>query len=235
MNPIRLARGVVQAVAAAAPGDLVELEQTGTGVVLTLAAGSRAMKLVSDVVAPGGTVAAFTVSAGELSQAAAAVGAVGPGPAEERTLVMFRLSPELAAVTGPTGQPQTVTIVSSRLADCSGTIDTVEGERASGMTRAVGVVDSRELLGLAEAVIAMGCSAVEFVFAPRFGAVLAEASGGGITATALFVAPGVELEAPPRPDTNPLVFTVVPGKPRSRRPTAKPPAPPPPWEDDLPF
>jgi hypothetical protein len=157
------------------------------------------------------------IMAGDLSRASVAVGASGSGPAEELPLVVVRISPTIAGIAGPSGTPQTVTVVQATLPDPSGPIDAVEGELASGMTRAVGVADPRHLHEIADLALAIGCTAVQFTFAPRFGAVLAEADAGAVAAVVLLGGgdcPQPEPAAIVPADDDPLVFTMPDKKPR---------------------
>lgn len=237
MNPIRLPRAAVQLVAAAAPGDPVRIEQHPAGAVLTVAAGRRVLQLSAALEAQTGTVEPFTVSAGDLARAAEAVGAAGPGEPHERPLVVVRISATAAGIAGPSGCPQTITITTTPFADCSGQIDAVQGERASGMTRAVGAADARHLLELAEAALAIGCTAVQFTFAPRFGAVLAEAEAEGLAATVVLTGEVRPEQSMPvvETDDDPLVFTMPVATPRraARGSSSKPP--PLSFEDEIPW
>lgn len=238
MKPIRLPRAAVQLVAAAAPGDPVRIEQQPAGAVLTVAAGRRVLQLSTALEAQAGTVEPFTVSAGDLVRAAEAVGAAGPGESDERPLVVVvRISATAAGIAGPSGCPQTITISTTPFPDCSGQIDAVQGERASGMTRAVGAAEPRHLLELAEAALAIGCTAVQFTFAPRFGAVLAEAEAEGLAATVVLTGEARPEQSMPvvETDDDPLVFTMPVATPRraARGSSAKPP--PLSFEDEIPW
>jgi len=236
MNPIRLPRAAVQLVAAAAPGDLVQIQQRAEAAVLTVAAGQRVLRLAAMPGPHAGTVDPFAVSAGDLAKAAEEVGASGPGPAGELPLVVVRISATAAGIAGPSGTPQTITISAMPFPDCSGQIDAVEGERASGMTRAVAAAEPRHLLELAEAALAIGCTAVQFTFAPRFGAVLAEAEAVGVAATVVLTGQAhAEPVLPAVAAADPMVFTMPEATPRraAKRSAAKPP--PLSFEDEIPW
>lgn len=236
MNPIRLPRAAVQ-LAAAAEAGLVQIEQQASGAIITVAAGERVLRLAASAAEPPAAVQPFTISASDFARAGEAVGASGPGPAGELPLLVLRVSADLAGIVGPSGTPQTVTIVQTRFPDCSGKIDRAEGERASGMTRAVAAADPRHLLELAEAAVAIGCTAVQFTFAPRFGLVLAEAEAEGVVASVVLVGEKPEQIEPAALATDaddPLVFTMPDnaGRRPSRRRTPKPQEL---REEDLPF
>lgn len=226
MNPIRLPRAAVQ-LAGVADAALVQIEQQAAGVVFTVAAGERVLRLAATADAALATVQPFTISAIDFTRAGEAVGAAGPGQAGELPLVVVRISAEVAGIAGPAGTPQTVAIMQTAFPDCSGCIDRAEGERASGMTRAVAAADPRHLLELAEAAVAIGCTAVQFTFAPRFGLVLAEAEASGIAATVVLAGEKpeqIESVASATADDDPLVFTMAGSKPRrtARGSTSKP-------------
>ncbi len=229
MNPIRLPRAAVQLVAAAGPTGLVRIEQKPAGPVLTVTAGQRVFQLAVALEAQAGSVQPFTISADDLARAAVAVGAAGPGPAEELPLVVVQISATIAGIAGPSGTPQTVTITAVPFPDCTSRIDTAQGERASGMTKAVGAAEPRHLAELAEAAVAIGCTAVQFTFAPRFGTVLAEAEAeGGSVAVSMTLAgeatadasePSAVIEADAH---DPLVFTMQESTPRRSSRRVKP-------------
>lgn len=237
MNPIRLPRAAVQ-LAGVAEAELVQIEQKAAGTVLTVAASERVLRLAVSADSPLATVQPFTISAGDFARASQAVGAAAPGPRGELPLVVLRVSAEVAAFAGPCGTPQTVTIVQTPFPDCSGRIDRVEGELASGMTRAVAAADPRHLLELAEAAVAIGSTAVQFTFAPRFGLVLAEAEAGGMAATVVLAGQASEQTTPEAAvadsaDNDPLVFTMAGNAPRRR--ATRPPKPRQYGDGELPF
>lgn len=224
MNPIRLPRAAVQ-LAAAAEAELVQIEQKAAGTVLTVAAGERVLRLTVSAESALATVQPFAVTANDFARAGEAVGAAGPGPGDELPLVVLRVSAEVAAFAGPCGTPQTVTIVQTPFPDCSGRIDRVEAELASGMTQTVAAADSRHLLELAQAALAIGSTAVQFTFAPRFGLVLAEAEARGMAATGVLTGNAAEHLAAKPADDDPCVFTMAdtttgresPRRPRPRK------------------
>ena len=239
MKEIRLPPGAVQlatwAMAIGGPQQLVVIEQRREAAALTVATPLRIARL-SATAAPGQADAGpLAIPAGELARAGSAV-VPGPGLAEVRPLVVMQLAPELGAVLGPSGSPSTVSIVVATLPDVAGVIDAAEGEAASGMTKTVAVVPPDYLRQVAELAESIGCTAVEIVFAPRFGSMLAEASGRGCTATLVISTDGHELLDRPDPaaaTSKPLVFKVTGPGARSSSKPAKPE--PPPWEGELPF
>jgi hypothetical protein len=232
MKEIRLPPGTVQlaawATAAAGHEQLVMIEQAKQQAVLTVATPLRIARLSA---APGPGLAdagPLAIRSGEL---------LGSDLADARQIVVVQLSPELAAVMPAAGSPHTVTIVQATLPDATSVIDRAEGEAASGMTKAVAVVPPDYLRQVADAAEGIGCTAVQIIFAPRFGAVLATADAPGCTAAIVISTDGHELLDRPAPPAAPaskgITFNVQAPGPR-RGPKPKRPEPPP-WEGDLPF
>jgi hypothetical protein len=218
MIPIRLPRAAVQLVAAAGEHDPVQIKQIAGAAVLTITTGDRVLRMAAAAPSDATTLEPFTISAGDMARASVAVGSSGPGPSHELSLVVVRISPTIAGIAGPSGTPQTVTLVQVTLPDPSGPIDAVEGELASGMTRAVAAAEPRHLHEIADLALAIGCTAVQFTFAPRFGSVLAEVDAGTVAAAVLLGGgecqqPGPRTTAAPS-DDDPLVFTMPDEKPR---------------------
>lgn len=240
MKEIRLPPGAVQlatwATAGGGPEQLVVIEQRREAAAITVATPLRIARL-SATPAPGQADAGpLAIPAAELARAATSAAVPAAGRPEERPLVVMQLAPELGAVLGPSGSPSTVAIVVATLPDATGVIDATEGEAASGMTKSVAVVPPDYLRQVAELAESIGCTAVEMVFAPRFGSMLAAAEAPGCTATIVISTDGRELldrPAEPPATSKPLVFTVKAPGPRSGSKPAKPE--PPPWEDELPF
>jgi hypothetical protein len=187
MNPIRLPRVAAKMsrfaeVETASHGRAVEIQQTKTAVMMTAADGHQLCRITAP--APAGTVlepeAPFLVDARDLSKAAAAVGCsrtekiTGEG---ERPLVVFPIvvddKPKVG-ITGPEGSPQLVSVPYGSMPNCTGIIDTIQGEAASGMTRAVARVDPHYMQSLADTAIAMNIPVMEITFAPRWNFLLAE-------------------------------------------------------------
>jgi hypothetical protein len=137
------------------------------------------------------------------------------------------------------------------VADCSGLIERVQGEAASGMTKQVAVIEPEHLHKLATTAIGMGITAVEVTITPRWDALLAEgrmpdgseASFGitGIMGPRTIGAdrePSVEITSETEADADPLTFFVPETKARrgGAGQKAKPaPAPSGPNLTDLPF
>ncbi|MEI6635912.1 MAG: hypothetical protein WCO99_05050 [Planctomycetota bacterium] len=237
MNPIRLTRLAVQLAEHAPPGQWVQIEQTKAAALLTISADHTICRLAVDAGPAAEPVEAFTMNAGDLARAGDAVGCGTSSTAIGYPLVVLRISPEVAGIAGPSGTPQTVTISTTTVRVCEAAIDRVEGERASGMTRAVAVVDPRKLTGVVEAAAGMGCTAVTFTFAPRFGSVLAEVEAEGQAATFVIASGISEADAPaiaqPIAD-DALVFT-MPETTARRLTRRRPPVPTEYREEDLPF
>lgn len=236
MNPIRLPLAAVR-LAATPEAELVQLKQTADGTVLTVAAGPRVLRLWATPSIPPDKVEPFTIKAVDLVKAAHAVGLAGTGTANELPLVVVQLSPAVAGIAGPFGTPQTVSIVTTSMPDFAGPIDRVEGERASGMTRAVAVVDARHLSELAEVACGMSCTAITFTFAPRFASVLAEMEAEGQAATFVIASGITAADAKSSPQSaadHALVFT-MPETTARRSTRRRPPTPTEYREEDLPF
>ena len=237
MNPIRFTRLAVQLAEQAGPGQPVQIEQTKAAAVLTISAMHTICRLAVEPAESAEPVQAFTIDAGDLARAGAAVGCGATSTAAGMPLVVLKISPQIAGIAGPSGTPQTVSIVTTTMQDYSSPIDRVEGERASGMTRALAVVDARHLSGLVEFAAAMSCTAVTFTFAPRFGSVLAEMEAEGQAAT-FVIASGISAgDAPaiaqPIAD-DALVFT-MPETTARRSTRRRSPVPTEYREEDLPF
>lgn len=240
-------------------GRALEIRQTDRGAVIAAGDGRQLCRIVAP--APAGMQATpvdpFLIDARDFAKAAAAVGCsrttalatADPSrpAAADRPLIVARVDDKHAAIAGPEGQPQTVKIPVGTMPNAAGIIDRIQGEAASGMTKAVGRVNPRYLQSLADTAVAMGIERIEFTFAPRWNFLLAEgtAPDGCEVAIAIAGIGDVPFEAmpsppPPTPTGGVLVFTMpATSKPRSSsRRTAKvkqPEALPLSFEDDLPF
>lgn len=237
MNPIRFTRLAVQLAEQAGPGQPVQIEQTKAAAVLTIPSQHAICRLVVEPAETAEPVQAFTIDAGDLARAGAAVGCGTTSTAAGTPLVVLKISPEIAGIAGPSGTPQTVSIVTTSMPDFAGPIDRVEGERASGMTRAVAVVDARHLSGLVEVACGMSCTAVTFTFAPRFGSVLAEMEVEGQAAT-FVIASGItaaDATASPQPAADDALVFTMPETTARRSTRRRPPTPTEYREEDLPF
>jgi hypothetical protein len=239
MKEIRLSKAAVQvaswATASGGHEQLVVIEQARDAAVLTVATPLRIARIATTTAFGVGDAGPLAIRAGELARASAMPAAT----TDDRPLVVMQLSPELAAVLSPSGSPSTVAIVQATLPDATGVIDATEGEAASGMTRAVAVVPPDYLRQAAAVAEAIGCTAVEIVFAPRFGSMMAAAEAPGCTATIVISTDGRQLFNRPAEAAaaapSGIVFTVKPsGSGRGSRPKQAKPEPLP-WEDDLPF
>jgi len=229
MNPIRLPVGIVL-IEQIGGADAVDIRQTREGAVVT-AAGPRHFARVVAPPMPGvdaPPAGPLVIDARALVQAAAAVGcsmAVAPAG---RPLMVVPINAEIVGIVGPAGTPQTIPTSGSAVADCSGMIDTIQGEAASGMTKQVAVIETEYLGKLATVAIAMGITAVEVTIALRWDALLAEgrmpdgseASFGitGIVGPATIATHRpvvVEPMTEPEGDADPLTFFVP--DPKARR------------------
>jgi hypothetical protein len=99
--------------------------------------------------------------------------------------------------------------------------DVVEGEIASGMTKAVFELDPRHLLAVAEALVATGAEKVTIAVAPRWNVLACMAETRELTAT--FMIAGETFEEPDQTSgsavvDDPLAFTIGERKPRTPLP-----------------
>lgn len=254
MNPIRLPRVAAKMktfaeVETASHGRAVEIRQTSSAAIVIAADGHQLCRIVAP--APAGTalevVEPFLVDGRDLAKAAAAVGCsrtekVVPRDGE-RPLVVFKVDATQVAIAGPEGSPQLVAVPYGSMPNCSGIIDTIQAEAASGMTRAVARLDPRLLQSLADTAIAMGIGSVEITFAPRWNYLLAEGTApDGCTlevavagiGEAKVVDPATAPAAPA--DDDGMTFTMPVAKtratPKTKRPAQSLRLS---FEDDLPF
>jgi len=230
MKAVSIPGRAVQMAAAARPlgQELVVLEQVAGAVALTMAAGGVLVRIATD--SRPGPDRPLAVNLAEL-----AGGAAG----SSSTVQLIEISPELAAVVPTAGIPSTVTLAAATPGDVEGLIDAVEGEAASGMTKAVVQVSPVMLRQMAATAEALGCTAVELVVAPRFGSMLVSSSGPGCTACTVISLDGQELLGQEKekgpPANSSLVFKVQATTRRGvSRPTIKKPERLS-FEDDLPF
>lgn len=247
MNPIRLP-DAVSMLRQLSDGPTAEIRQARHGATITIS-GTKTFCQVLAPPPPGTghaeTIDPFIVDAAELARAAEAVGIHGGTLGGGRPLTVVRVSPDVVGVIGPAGTPQTIT--TSKGPPPGETVaDAVQGEAASGMTRAVAVVETDYLRRLGEVCIASGITAVEITFAPRWNAILAEArladgcevafGAVGINGEKVIVGNREPMpEAHAAKPTSPMVFTVAGPKSRAK-PAARPAKPERlSFEDDLPF
>jgi hypothetical protein len=254
MIPIRLPRVAAKMrdfaeVETVSHGRAVEIHQTKTAAIVTAADGHQLCRIVAE--APAGTslepAEPFLIDGRDLAKAAAAVGCsrtekIVPGEAD-RPLVVFKVDPKQAGITGPEGSPQLLPIAPGAMPNCVGIIDAIQGEAASGMTKAVARINPRFLQSLADTAVAMNVGSIEITFAPRWNFMLAEGSSpDGCTIQVAIAGIGeVKLveatqEKPSAVDTDSLTFTMP--EPRQRSSSKRKP----PsgslrlsFEDDLPF
>lgn len=221
-------RAVEIAVAARPLGqELVVLEQLAGAVALTMAAGGVVVRIATDSRPGPDRPLAFNLA--EL-----AGGAAG----SSSTVQVIEISPELAAVVPAAGIPTTVTLEVVNFGDVEGLIDAVEGEAASGMTKAVVHVSPLILRQIAATAEALGSTAVELVVAPRLGSMLVSSSAPGCTACVVISLDGQDRCQEKEKDSSALkslVFKVqaTPRRGATRCTIKKPERLS--FEDDLPF
>lgn len=247
MNPIRLPAAVA-VLPQLSDGSTAEIRQARHGATITIS-GPKTFCQVFAPPPPGAgdaaTVDPFVVDAAELARAAEAVGIHSGTPGDGRPLTVIRVSPEVVGVVGPVGSPQTIP-TSKGPPPGETVIDAVQGEAASGMTRAVAVVETDYLRRLGEVCIASGITAVEITFAPRWNAILAEArladgceigfGAVGINGEKVIASDGEPMpEAPATKPASALVFTVAGATPRAKRAARRAKPERLSFEDDLPF
>jgi hypothetical protein len=250
MNPIRLPAAAAS-IEQLAAGQTVEICQTREGAIITTVGPRVFCRVVapspSDVDAPA--VGPIVIEARALVAAADAVGCGGGAALPGRPLVVVQISAGMVGIVGPTGTPQTIPTSGPAVADCSGMIDRVQGEAASGMTKQVAVIEPEHLHKLATAAIGMGITAVEVTITPRWDALLAEGrmpdgseASFGITGImgprtiGTDREPSVEIATEAEGYDDPLTFFVPETKARRGGGSSKTkPAPPGPNLTDLPF
>jgi hypothetical protein len=150
---------------------------------------------------------------------------------------LYRMSPTTVTIVRPSGELVTVPVVPGELPRSAKTLaDAVEGEIASGSTRAVFELDPRHLLAAAEALVATGAEKVTIAIAPRWNALAAMAESPDVHATFLIAGEPIESPGPAadQDDDDPLTFTIEGRKPRGAPARRRPPAPLP-IDDDIPF
>jgi hypothetical protein len=251
MQPIRLPRVAAKMksfveVETATHGRAVEISQTKADTIVIASDGRQLCRIQAP--APAGTifepVEPFLVDGRDLAKAAAAVGCsrterIVPGEID-RPLVVVRIDDKTVGIAGPEGTPQTVAIPYGKMPNCSTIIEAIQGEVASGMTKAVARVHPHYLQSLADTAVALGITSIEIAFAPRWNFMLAEGTApDGCTLSVAVAGIGeINLNATPvaTADGDALTFTMPEAKPRrssSRRPRPEEKALP--FPDDLPF
>jgi hypothetical protein len=168
------------------------------------------------------------------------VALAGAGADASQSLKLYRLSPTSGVIARSSGELVTITITPGELPPSARNLaDVVEGEVASGSTRAAFELDPRHLQAVAESLVATGAEKVTVVIAPRWNVLAATAETDEISAT--FLVAGEEI-ATPAPaddrsgDAGPLDFTIGDrarhATPRSRSAAPKPLSIP---DDEIPF
>lgn len=159
-------------------------------------------------------------------------------------LKLYRLSPTSAVVPRSSGELATVSITPGELPRSARDLaDVIEGEIASGSTRAVFELDPRHLLAVAEALVATGAEKVAVAIAPRWNVLAATSQTPELVAT--FLVAGEAIESPrPTPTAadatagdDPLAFTIEGRKTRTSSSPGRR-KPPPPLsipDDEIPF
>jgi len=239
MNAIRLPRAAAKLktfaeVETASHGRAIEIRQTESAAVIVAADGHMLCRIVAPP--PAHTdpkpVPPFLVDARDFAKAAAAVGCsrtetfTTTDPAKpdgkDRPLIVARLDDKTVAVAGPEGEPQTVAVPPGAMPDCENLITIIQGEAASGMTKAVGRVNPRYLQAAADMAVAMGLDTIELTFAPRWNFLLAEGTGPDGCEVSLAVAGigDIDFESmptqPPPPPSAAMTFTIPQPKPRTK-------------------
>lgn len=133
---------------------------------------------------------------------------------------LYRLSATSGAVVRSSGELATITITPGELPRSARNLtDVIEGEIASGSTRAVFELDPRHLLAVAEALVGTGAEKVEIVIAPRWNVLAATAETSDLAATFLVAGEAIESPRPapaPEDDGDPLAFTIEDRKTKPR-------------------
>jgi hypothetical protein len=182
---------------AATSGDGVEIRQDETGTTVSACEGRHAATI-------------RTTAAGRLEPILVDPAALAGGdPAGE--LKLYRMAETSAVVVQAGGELATVVIAPGAPARSARDLaDVVEGEIASGMTKAVFELDPRHLLAIARGLVAAGVEKTTVTFAPRWN-VLAVA-GETDTISATFLVAGESFEQEPKKTAveadDPLDFTI---------------------------
>lgn len=214
---------------AATSGDGVEIRQDANGTTVSACEGRHAATIT-------------TRTAGSLEPILvdpAALAAADPS----QPVKLYRISPTSGAIVQASGELATVTITPGKLPQSARDLtDVVEGEIASGSTRAVFELDPRHLLAVAEAIIAIGAEKVTVSIAPRWNvlacmAETAEVAVSFLVAGETFTEPDAGEPGAAADGDDPLAFTIGERKQTTRQSAGrrKPTAAPDLRLDDLPF
>ena len=219
-------------------GRAMEIRQDARGAVIVAGDGRQLCQVVAPPPAGANVehVPPFLVDAREFAKAAATVGcsrtvpivtaAPGQPAAADRPLAVAKFEQITAgetktfvAVAGPEGDPQTIPTTYGAMPDVQSIFDVIEGEAASGTTRAIARVNPRYLQSIADTAVAMELPTVEIVFAPRWNFMLAQGTSpdGCEVSMAIAGIGDIDLDAIPEPQhvTGPatvmsaLTFTVA--------------------------
>jgi hypothetical protein len=217
--------------AAASHGEGVEIRQDARGTTVVACEGRHGAVVRSK---PGATT--------PLEMPSVLVDAAALALAGDHDLQIVLLSETTAVAPIPGGQPETITLRPGTLPESARSMaDTVEGEIASGMTKAAFEIAPRHLLAVAEMLVATGAATATIAIAPRWNVLAAIVDTDELEATFTIAGEGYEQPAATAPaEDDPLEFTFGGGRkggPRGRS-SARPK---PPEElsreflDDLPF
>lgn len=254
MQPIRLPRVAAKMksfveVETASHGRAIEIRQTKQAAIVTASDGHQLCRIQAPPAdnVPLEPVEPFLVDGREFAKAAAAVGCgrMEKASPDERPLVVFRFDDQdgkrFAGIAGPEGAPQTLAVPYGKMPACEGIIDRIQGEVASGMTRAVVRVDPHFLQSLADTAVAMGITSIEIAFASRWNFMLAEgtAPDGCDLAVAIAGIGDVALPATATATAECNAMTFVMPQPKAKRSSSRrassSAAKPLPFPDDIPF
>jgi hypothetical protein len=253
MQPIRLPRVAAKMksfveVETASHGRAIEIKQTSRAAIVTASDGHQLCRIQAPAAdnVPLEPVEPFLVDGREFAKAAAAVGCSRTEKAspDDRPLVVVRFDDkdgkQFAGIAGPEGAPQTLAVPYGKMPDCAGIIERIQGEVASGMTRAVVRVDPHFLQSLADTAVAMGITSIEIAFAPRWNFMLAEGTAPDGCAMAVAIAGIGDIQHPATTvavaDHNALTFVMPQPKAKrsgSRKQSSTAKALP--FPDDIPF
>lgn len=199
---------------AATSGDGVEIRQDARGTTVSVCEGRHAATITTRA----------TGSLEPILVDPAVLASVDPS----QPLKLYRLTPTTGVVARPCGELVAVTITPGTLPKSARDLaDAVEGEIASGMTRAVFEVDPRHLLAVAEALVATGAEKATVTIAPRWNVLAATAETPEITATFLVAGETIEADTPTtgeidtHAEHDTLAFTIGGGR-ETRRTTSSP-------------
>ena len=189
---------------AATAGEGIEIRQDSYGTIVSVCEGRHAATIT-------------TATAGDLEPILvepAAMAAADPS----QPIKLYRLAETSGSIVGDDGELVNVAIRPGTLPRSARDLaDVVEGEIASGMTKAVFELDPRHLLAVADAIVATGAERVTIAVATRWNVLACSTETEELTA--VFLIAGETFDHPDPGDTadDPFAFTIGERKARTPR------------------